>query len=157
MHQYQIALENGQGFRRLADSAFIPAEPTNPDYQEYLDWVAAGNTPEPYVPPVVATPTDWDGFNNAILSDADFNDVFATVNATHPLVAASLPAALAQVASGQTSMFSTVYNQICTLGGATVAHQDTWATLAETYHAPAELVAVVRGEPKSESSVWAEQ
>ena len=32
---------------RLADNASIPADPANTDYQEYLDWIAAGNTPEP--------------------------------------------------------------------------------------------------------------
>ena len=29
------------------DNAFIPFEPTSIDYQEYLDWLAEGNTPEP--------------------------------------------------------------------------------------------------------------
>jgi hypothetical protein len=31
---------------RLADSASIPIEPANRDYQEYLEWIAEGNTPE---------------------------------------------------------------------------------------------------------------
>jgi hypothetical protein len=28
----------------------IPADPANVDYQEYLAWCEAGNTPEPYNP-----------------------------------------------------------------------------------------------------------
>jgi hypothetical protein len=32
---------------RLSDNAFIPLDPANTDYQEYLKWVAAGNTPLP--------------------------------------------------------------------------------------------------------------
>jgi hypothetical protein len=33
--------------QRIADSAFIPFDPDNTDYQAYLKWVAEGNTPEP--------------------------------------------------------------------------------------------------------------
>lgn len=33
--------------QRLSDNAFIPFDPANRDYQEYLKWVAAGNTPQP--------------------------------------------------------------------------------------------------------------
>ena len=32
---------------RLSDNASIPFDPANTDYQEYLKWVAAGNTPLP--------------------------------------------------------------------------------------------------------------
>jgi hypothetical protein len=32
---------------RLSDNAFIPFDPANTDYQAYLKWVAAGNTPLP--------------------------------------------------------------------------------------------------------------
>jgi len=36
-----------QCIKRLSDNAFIPFEPTSIDYQEYLDWLAEGNTPLP--------------------------------------------------------------------------------------------------------------
>lgn len=32
---------------RLLDTTFIPFDPGNRDYQEYLEWVAQGNEPEP--------------------------------------------------------------------------------------------------------------
>jgi hypothetical protein len=35
------------GIVRLSDNSFIPLDPANTDYQEYLKWVAEGNTPLP--------------------------------------------------------------------------------------------------------------
>ena len=32
---------------RITDNAFIPFDPANTDYQQYLKWVEAGNTPLP--------------------------------------------------------------------------------------------------------------
>jgi hypothetical protein len=37
---------------RRVDGAFIPNDPANRDYQEYLTWLDQGNTPDP---PQVAT------------------------------------------------------------------------------------------------------
>jgi len=33
--------------KRIADNAFIPFDPANTDYAEYLKWLAEGNTPLP--------------------------------------------------------------------------------------------------------------
>jgi hypothetical protein len=45
---YKLAKAMEQEFViRLIDSACIPIDPANTDYQEYLAWVAEGNTPAP--------------------------------------------------------------------------------------------------------------
>jgi hypothetical protein len=46
MENYKLS-QNGQSVQRQSDKAFIPFDPANSDYQEYLAWVAAGNTPIP--------------------------------------------------------------------------------------------------------------
>ena len=37
---------NKHMIQRISDNASIPFDPANTDYQEYLKWVEAGNTPE---------------------------------------------------------------------------------------------------------------
>jgi len=49
---YQKLPNDSQGqsarcIKRLADKAYIPFDPANTDYQEYLKWLAEGNEPLP--------------------------------------------------------------------------------------------------------------
>ena len=36
-----------KGIKRTSDNAYIPFDPDNTDYQQYLAWLALGNTPTP--------------------------------------------------------------------------------------------------------------
>ena len=43
---YQLT-QSPNTVKRLSDNAFIPFDPANTDYQEYLKWLAEGNEPLP--------------------------------------------------------------------------------------------------------------
>ena len=47
MYKLFNLLNGKQAVQRQSDNAFIPFNPDNTDYQAYLRWLEAGNTPEP--------------------------------------------------------------------------------------------------------------
>jgi hypothetical protein len=63
-------LTSGDTILRLTDNAFIPAAPGNRDYREYLDWLEAGNTPEPAPAPPAPGPdylAFWDALTTSTI------------------------------------------------------------------------------------------
>lgn len=100
--------------------------------------------PEPEPEPLPPQP-DWDGFNVFILSDADFNAVYAAALSTAPLQANALPAALTQVQTGSVQTFATLLNAVCAAGGATSPMRDAWAAAAIARNLPQEFVDLIRG------------
>ena len=50
MYQQYINLRTNElmdGILRVSDNAYIPNDPDNTDYQNYLKWLEEGNTPLP--------------------------------------------------------------------------------------------------------------
>ena len=70
-------LTTSTSIKRLSDGAFIPNDPGNRDYREYLDWLDAGNTPEP-APPLEPAPilTTEQKLNAAGLTVAELRELF---------------------------------------------------------------------------------
>jgi hypothetical protein len=61
---------------RTSDGAIIPKDEMNPDWQRYQEWLAAGNTPDPYVPPpALVPPTPAEKLAAAGLTVADLKSL----------------------------------------------------------------------------------
>lgn len=55
--EYQLT-QSEHTILRTIDSAFIPDDPANVDFQRYLAWLGEGNTPDPApIPPEPPPPT----------------------------------------------------------------------------------------------------
>lgn len=107
----------------------------NLEYRQ--EWIV---TPIPELP--VA---NWDNFNLQMMSDTRFNQVYSQCLSVAPIVANALPTALDQVTSKGTSLFTLIWNQLCSIGGATVEDREIWANYGIDNNLPLEFIDILRG------------
>jgi len=67
-------LTTGTSIIRLSDGATIPNDPGNRDYREYLDWLEAGNTPEP-APAPPPPPPSYTAFWDALIASSVYASI----------------------------------------------------------------------------------
>lgn len=71
-------LSSRSTIRRLTDNVFIPVDPANADYREYLLWLSAGNTAEQESEPTPPLINIFDGAEFlARLTDAEYGAILA--------------------------------------------------------------------------------
>ena len=77
-------LTTGTSIKRLSDGATIPNDPGNRDYREYLDWLEAGNTPEP-APAPPPPPPSYTAFWDALLASTVYGSIRTQSMASLPM------------------------------------------------------------------------
>jgi hypothetical protein len=77
-------LTTSTSIKRLSDGAFIPNDPGNRDYRDYLDWLEAGNTPLP-APAPPPPPPSYTAFWDALLASTVYGSIRTQSMASLPM------------------------------------------------------------------------
>jgi hypothetical protein len=77
-------LTTGTSIIRLTDGATIPNDPGNRDYRDYLEWLAAGNTPDP-APAPPPPPPSYTAFWDALIASTVYASIRTQSMASLPM------------------------------------------------------------------------
>lgn len=87
---------------------------------------------------------NWDNFNTQMMTNTRFNQVYNQCLQVAPIVCASLPTALDQVTSKPSlSLFTIIWTQLCSIGGATAEDKQLWGGFAEVNYLPPDFIEVL--------------
>lgn len=138
-------LSSNSGVIRVADRAYIPADPGNSDWQTYQSWLAAGNTPAPMpvTPPTVddvriererrlALGFDYDfgdarGVHHVGMTDADMIGWDEVTKAANALMSLGQAAQTLTVVTETGPAVVTAAEWMQIILAATAARQPIWA------------------------------
>jgi hypothetical protein len=98
--------------------------------------------PEPMPEPPIA---NWDMFNLQMMSDTRFNQVYNQCLSVAPIVANALPVALDQITSKGNSLFTLIWTQLCSIGGATEDDKIVWVSYATNNNLPGDFINILGG------------
>lgn len=86
---------------------------------------------------------DWDGFNAAILQDAEFKVAITACLSVEPQIALAIPTALAQIETKGVASFNLVYPGFIQAAAVTQETRDAWLAMATSYNLPRDLIAIL--------------
>jgi len=122
-------------------------EPTLSVLQKaWQDFIDSGEELEiiPDPEPIPELPVaNWDMFNLQMMSDARFNQVYNQCLSVAPIVCSALPTSLDQVTTKGLSLFTLIWTQLCSIGGATAEDKQVWGTYAEYNNLPLDFIEVL--------------
>jgi hypothetical protein len=88
-------------------------------------------------------PPNWDNFNLQMISDPRFNQVYNQCVSVAPIICNALPTALDQVTTRGLSLFTLIWTQLCTIGGATTEDKQVWGGFAEANNLPQDFIDIL--------------
>jgi hypothetical protein len=86
---------------------------------------------------------DWTGFKSALFVDNEFDQLYLAAGQTNLLAKDALIPALLQYESGQTELFSMIFDAFCLSSGATIEQRQRLRTIAASFNLPTHFLNII--------------